>query len=246
MRDWHQFYRKQKIITVGYGTSVALVLVAIGCTAWDAIVVTAGIFKTTLGIFKTTPCLAYKFEDVNPLIAGKNVKLKIGEGSGSDCGVSDFALLVKPAVWSSQDTKVIQLSQDGTVTGIAPGKFTVLAKTGQKTLLMSGVVYPPDWDVRIQPEVATVRVGDRITFEMIASDSKGNLLPPLTFGLRTPDYQEPGPGAPTKPPNSRPLLDRTFHHMGAQPGTFRALRPGKIAITGKMGDRIKSAQLTIK
>ena len=75
-----------------------------------------------------------------------------------------MALLAKSAVWSSQDTKIIQLSQDGTVTGIAPGEFTVLVKTGQKTLLMSGVVYPPDWDVRIQPEVATVRAGDRIKF----------------------------------------------------------------------------------
>ncbi|MEG3860256.1 hypothetical protein [Microcoleus sp. herbarium12] len=81
---------------------------------------------------------------------------------------------------------------------------------------------------------------------MIASDSKGNLLPPVTFGLRTPDYQEPGPSAPTKPPNSRPLLDRTFHHMGTQPGRFRALRSGTVTITGQMGDRIKSAQLTIK
>ena len=239
MRHWHQFNRKQKLIAGCYGTAVALVLVAIACTAWDAIMV-------TIDIFKTTPCLAYKFEDVNPLIAGNNVKLKIGESSGSDCGVSELALFAKPAVWSSQDTKVIQLSQDGTVRGIAPGEFTVLAKTGQKILLMSGVVYPPDWDVRIQPEVATVRAGDRITFEMIASDSKGNLLPPVTFGLRTPDYRQPGSGAPTKPPSSWPLLDRTFHHMGTQPGTFRALRSGTVTITGQMGDRVREAKLTIK
>jgi hypothetical protein len=239
MGHWHQFNRKQKIITVGYGTAVALVLIAIGCTAWDALLV-------AIGIFKTTPCLAYNFKDVNPLIAGKNVQIKIGESSGSDCQTSDFVTFPKSVTWSSKDTKIIQLSPDGTVTGIAPGEFTVLAKTGQKTLSMSGVVYPPDWDVRIQPEAATVRVGDRITFEMIASDSKGNLLPPVTFGLRTPDYQQPEPGAPSKPPNPTPLLDRSFHHMGTQPGTFRALRPGKIAITGKMGDRTKSAQLTIK
>ena len=237
--NWHQFNRKQKLISGCYGTAVALVLGAIGSTAWDAI-------RVTTGIFKTTPCLAYKFEDVNPLIVGKNVKIKIGESSGSDCGLSDFALFAKPAVWSSQDTKIIQVSQEGTVTGIAPGEFTVLAKIGQKTLLMSGVVYPPDWDVRIQPEVATVRAGDRITFEMIASDSKGNLLPPVTFGLRTPDYQQPGPGAPTKPPNSPPLLDRNFHHMGTQPGTFRALRSGTVMITGQMGDRVREAKLTIK
>ena len=244
--NWHQFNRKQKIITVGYGTAVALVLGAIACTVWDSTIIIFSIFKTTVGILKTTPCIYYKFEDVNPLIAGKTAPIKIGESSGSDCAIPWFSWFDRPWVWSSQNAGIVKVSSDGTVTGIAPGKFTVLAKKDQKTLFMSGTVYPPDWQLRIQPEVATVRVSDRITFEMIASDSKGNLLPPLTFGLRTPDYQQYEPNAPRRPPNPTPLLDRNFHHMGTQPGTFRALRPGKIAITGKMGDRIKSAQLTIK
>lgn len=127
VKHWHSLNRKQKLIAGCYGTAVMLVVVAIGCTAWDAIFV-------TIGIFKTIPCLAYKFEDLNPLIVGKNVKLQIGESSGSDCGISEFTWFAKPAVWSSQNTKVIQVSQDGTVTGIAPGDFTVLAKIGQKTL----------------------------------------------------------------------------------------------------------------
>lgn len=91
-----------------------------------------------------------------------------------------------------------------------------------------------------------MRVGDRITFGMIASDSQGKLLPPVSFGFRTPDYQQYQPNAPTKPPNSPPLLDRTFHRIGTQPGTFRALRRGNITITGKMGDRVREAKLTIK
>jgi Bacterial Ig-like domain (group 2) len=245
-KNMQQFNRKQKLIAGGCGTAVILGLVAVICTALYSTITWEFITATILGGRKPTPCLAYQFEDVNPLTVGKATQLSIGESNDSDCIPPWFSRLNKFWVWSSKNPEIVNVSPDGTVTGIAPGKFTVLAKKDQKTFFMSGTVYPPDWQLQIQPEMATVRVGDRITFSMIASDSKGKLLPPLPFGFRTPDYQQYQPNAPSRPPNPTPLLDRSFHQMGTQPGTFRALRPGKIAITGKMGDRTKSAKLTIK
>ena len=77
---------------------------------------------------------------------------------------------------------------------------------------------------------------------MIVSDSKGRLLPPVTyFQFSTPYYQQPIPGAPSKSPNREPLLAET-----QSAGTFQALRPGTVTITAAMGDRTKSATLTIK
>lgn len=85
------------------------------------------------------------------------------------------------------------------MTRIAPGKFAVFAKKGGETLSISSIVYPPDWKLRILPQVATVRVGDRITFKIILSDSKGRLLGPVTyFRFLTPYYQQPIPGVPSK------------------------------------------------
>lgn len=246
IQHWHQLNNKQKFVAGSCGTAVALVLMAIALTTWNSAILIWNATIATAGIFKTTPCIYYRFVDVNPLIAGKTVQLKIGDSTGSDCGMPMFELFPEPWNWSSENTQIIALSQDGTVRGIAPGKFTVQAKQGNKTLLMSGIVYPPDWDVRIQPETATIRAGDRITFNMIAFDSQGNLLPPVTFGFQTPDYQEPIPGSPTKSANPRPLLDRSFHYFGTQPGTFRALRPGTITITGNMADRTRKAKLTIE
>ncbi len=232
--------RQKQSTLIIYGIALTQSLGLMSCTALP------NFNPLKIGEHKATPCLDYKFENVNPLIVGKTTKIKIGERSDSDCIVSAFARSDKSWVWLSKNPGIITIVPDGTVTGIAPGKFVVLAKKGKETLQMSGTVYPQDWNVRIQPEVATVRVGDRITFAMIASDSTGKLLPPISCSFRTPDYQQYEPNVPRRPDNPTPLLDRSFYHMGAEPGTFRALRPGNITITGKMGDRQKEAKLTIK
>lgn len=221
---------------VGFGCVIAIVLLFgfIGITVWE--------LRDFLGIYNP-PCLNYNSWEVEPLIVGQTTKLKIGSiDAASGCILGNSKQSEKQWVWSSDYEGVVKISPDGTVTGIAPGKFAVFAKKGGETLSISGIVYPPDWTLRILPEVATVRVGDRITFKMIVSDSKGRLLGPVTyFQFSTPYYQQPIPGAPSKSPNPEPLLAQT-----QSAGTFQALRPGTVTITGKMGERTKSAQLTIK
>ncbi|MCW6052933.1 Ig-like domain-containing protein [Lyngbya sp. CCAP 1446/10] len=228
--------KQKEVIGFGCVTAIALLFGFIGITVWE--------LRVFLGIVDGPPCLNYDHREVQPLIVGQTTKLKIGSTDDpSGCIVRNSTQSEKEWVWSSDNAGVVQVSLDGIVTGIAPGKFSVFAKKGgEETLSMSGIVYPPDWTLRILPEVATVRVGDRITFKMFVSDSKGRLLPPVTyFRFSTTDYQQPIPGAPSKSPNLEPLLAQT-----QSAGTFQALRPGTVTITGAMGDRTSQAKLTIK
>ncbi len=226
--------KQKEFIGLGCVTAIVLLFGFIGITVWE--------LRQFLGVSASSPCLKYNFWEVKPLILGQTTKLKIGSTDFSECTAGDSTQSEKQWVWSSDSEAVVQVFPDGTVTGIAPGKFAVFAKKGGETLSMSGIVYPPDWTLRILPEVATVRVGDRITFKMIVSDSKGRLLPPVTyFQFSTSYYQQSIPGAPNKSPNPEPLLAET-----KSAGTFQALRPGTVTITGGMGDRVREARLTIK
>ena len=227
--------KQKEFIGLGCVAAIVLLFGFIGITVWE--------LRQFLGISASSPCLKYNSWEVKPLILGQTTKLKIGSTDDpSGCVVRNSTQSEKQWVWSSDSEGVVKVSPDGTVRGIAPGKFAVFAKKGGETLSMSGIVYPPDWTLRILPEVATVRVGDRITFKIILSDSKGRLLPPVTyFQFSTPYYQQPIPGTPSKSPNPEPLLAQT-----KSAGTFQALRPGTVTITGAMGDRTKSATLTIK
>ncbi|MEG5140294.1 MULTISPECIES: hypothetical protein [unclassified Microcoleus] len=229
--------KKKENEVIGFGCVTAIVLLFgfTGITVWEN--------RAFLRLVDGPPCLYYDSSEVNPLIVGQTTKLKIASTDDpSGCNVRNTQS-EKQWVWSSDNAGIVKVSSKGIVTGIAPGEFSVFAKKGgEETLSMSGIVYPPDWTLRILPEVATVRVGDRITFKMFVSDSKGRLLPPVTyFRFSTTDYQQPIPGAPSKSPNLEPLLAQT-----QSAGTFQALRPGTVTITGAMGDRTSQAKLTIK
>ena len=221
---------------IGFGCVIAIVLLFgfIGIAVWNIL--------GFLSVFDSSPCLKYNSWEVKPLFVGKTTKLKIGSTDFSECTAGDSTQSEKQWVWSSDNAGVVKVSSDGIVTGIAPGKFAVFAKKGGETLSMSGIVYPPDWTLRILPEVATVRAGDRITFKMIVSDSKGRLLPPVTYFQFSTRYdRQPIPGAPSKSANPEPLLVQT-----RSAGTFQALRSGTVIITGKMADRVREAKVTIE
>ncbi|MBD1827165.1 Ig-like domain-containing protein [Microcoleus vaginatus GB1-A2] len=226
--------KQKEFIGFGWVTAIVLSFGFIGIPVWN--------FLGFVSVFDSSPCLKYNSSEVEPLIVGKTTKLKIGTTDFSECMAGDSTQSEKQWVWSSDSAGVVKVSAEGIVTGIAPGNFAVFAKKGGETLSMSGIVYPPDWTLRILPEVATVRVGDRITFKMIFSDSKGRLLPPVTnFPFSTPYYQQSIPGAPSKSPHPEPLLAET-----KSAGTFQALRPGTVTITGGMGDHTREAKVTIK
>ena len=125
--------------SIGFGCVTAIVLLFgfIGITVWE--------LRVFLGISDGPPCLNYDFSEVQRLIVGQTTKLKIGSTDDpSGCVVRNSTQSEKQWVWSSDSEGVVQVSPDGTVTGIAPGKFAVFAKKGGETLSMSGIVYPPD------------------------------------------------------------------------------------------------------
>ena len=228
--------KKKENEVIGFGCVTALVLLLgfTGITVWEN--------RAFLRLVDGPPCLNYDPWEVQPLIVGQTTKLKIASTDDPSGCIVRNTQSEKQWVWSSDNAGIVKVSSEGIVTGIAPGKFAVFAKKGGETLSMSGIVYPPDWTLRILPEAATVGVGDRITFKMFVSDSKGRLPAPwYYFQFSTTDYQQPIPGAPSKSPNQEPLLAKT-----QSAGTFQALRPGTVTITGAMGDRTSQAKLTIK
>ncbi|MGV0025075.1 Ig-like domain-containing protein [Phormidesmis priestleyi] len=236
--NWQQWNGKQKW-TIGICAIVAALFFGyVGYWRLYAI-------RILFNIFETSSCVAYDFDAVNPLLIDRETSVRIGKGSGSDCSTEGYE--DNTWTWMSQNSEVATVSVDGILTGMTPGKFGIIAQKGTEKLYLAGTVYPPDWRVRTQPEAATVRVGDRVTIQMVATDSKGKPLPPVFFSLHTPDYQQPGPHLSSDPlPNPTPLLDRSFHGMGTQPGTFRALRPGTVIITGTMAKRTKQMIITVK
>jgi hypothetical protein len=231
-------WQQNLLLFTGKGL-IALLLLAACAWSWKQF--------SAFSIFANHPCIQDRSGLVsNPLIVGKTVQLKVAEGDEECQGEPTD----KPWSWSSENPSVASVSTDGVVTAIAPGKFRILAKSQSKSsesLVITGTAYPSDWTVRMQPETATVKVGDRVTLGMVATDSKGNLLPSMPVMITTPDYREPTPfPKPDPTPVSNPWLDRSFHAMGSTPGTFRALRPGNIIITGEMARQKRQAKLTVQ
>lgn len=129
--------KQKEFIGFGCVTAIVLLFGFIGITVWD--------LRVFLGIYDGPPCLSYDPWEVKRLIVGQTTKLKIGSTDDpSGCVVRNSTQSEKQWVWSSGSEGVVQVSPDGTVTGIAPGKFAVFAKKGGEALSMSGIVYPPD------------------------------------------------------------------------------------------------------
>ncbi len=194
------------------------------------------------------PCISTKSPHsplgVEPLLVGQTMPLYVGKFIDADCTLESSQ---DDWVWSSDTPAVVTIAADGTITGVAPGEFRISVKTAMGKAYTQGVVWPDDAIVEIQPTTATVQVGDQVTFEMVARTAQGQKLPLTTYAITTPDYQaiEPFPVKPKSQSNPTPLLDRNFHRMGATPGTFKALRPGTIMITGEIAGQRKQTQLTI-
>lgn len=194
------------------------------------------------------PCISTKPPhnslSIEPLLVGQTIPLYVGKLIDSECMLES---LQDNWVWSSDTPEVVTIGADGKITGVAPGEFRISVKTPMGEAQTQGIVWPADTIVEIQPAKATVQVGDQITFEMVARTTQGQKLPLTTYTITTPDYQEiePFPVKPKSQSNPTPLLDRNFHQMGATPGTFKALRPGTIAITGEIAGQARQAQLKI-
>lgn len=170
------------------------------------------------------PCLSWP-EGTHPLLVGDTARIPGGRMRSSDC-IRDPNIRFQ---WSTADTTVVQVTPDGLLRGLAPGVFRLTATRDTAVLPSSGFVLPAGWTARISPDSATVQVGDTVSFLVAVFDSAGNRLPPVPFSLYTPEFERPGSGA-------QPLVDKYSRQHITEPGSFRAVRPGRTVITGVIGN----------
>lgn len=170
----------------------------------------------------------------NPLLVGGTMQFKIGKMVESDCLPSD----VRADIWDSPQSGVVRVRPDGLVQGIAPGEFHVTAGVGSATLESTGFVLPPGWTPRIDPSSATIRVGETVSFRVVANDAKGRPLPPVWFSVYTAEFFNVGSGV-------HPPVDMWSQQNIRTSGVFRGVRPGRTTMIGVIGTSRVEAPLTV-
>ena len=209
-----------------------------GRRRWDSAVLVSTVWLAVLSGCQPTPddgkvCIVWT-EAIRPLTLGDTTRVRAGRIDVSDC-IPDESVQV---VWSTPDPRRVRVTADGLVRGQAPGMFDLTATTGSGTLRESGFVLPAGWDLRIDPDSAVVRVGDSVSYRVVALDAEGQELPAVPFSLYTPEFGRPGS-------RELPLVDRYSYQGVMTLSAFEAVRPGQTVITGKIGNRRVSSPLTV-
>ena len=127
--------------------------------------------------------------------------------------------------WRSSAPRIVQVSGDGVVTALAPGRATVTASTGSvhETVALQ-VVPTPIASVGLTPDRSTARQGDVIRFTATARDAAGRPI----AGLRPQWSISPGDGQ----------IDAD--------GAFVGYSPGDYVVTANFGTHTAEAPVTLK
>jgi hypothetical protein len=130
----------------------------------------------------------------------------------------------EPGHWRSSAARLASVTQDGLVTGVAPGRATVSVKIGDVDAKVPvEVVGSAVASVEVTPHTITARQGDAIQFTLTARDRAGRVIP----GLMPQWSLAPGKGA----------IDRD--------GFFVGYEAGKYVVTGTLGSRAAQAVVTL-
>jgi hypothetical protein len=126
--------------------------------------------------------------------------------------------------WSSSAPAVARVT-DGVVAGIAPGRATITARSGQASQVLAvEVVSSNVASIAVTPATATARTGDVIRFRAEVRDRAGNAITGLT-----PTWMlSPGLGA----------IDEEGAFVGNRPGTYQ--------VTASFGARAADATVTLE
>jgi hypothetical protein len=136
-----------------------------------------------------------------------------------------------PMPWQGPGAS-ISLQRDGTLRGLVPGSFSAVAHRGRRTFETTGVVLPVGWTMQLEPQNATIRVGDTQAFRVVVADPAGRALPGVRFSIFpavTPMILG-GPGLVTS-------TDRV---------PFRALLAGATSVSGFVGRHVVTTGLVVR
>jgi len=154
-----------------------------------------------------------------PLIVGGTYKLDARAIGANGDPREDIKL-----DWSSATSSIAVVDSAGLVTGLAPGKAKLVAKSeGVSGEMMIEVVKSNVRGVAIEPRTTNVRTGDVIRFSATAKDTGGGAIKDAAVR-----WSASGDGATIEPD-----------------GDFVAARPGAYVVTASVGDQSSVATVVV-
>ena len=174
-------------------------------------------------------------ERLRPLQIGDTTQLTIGALDFNNCATGS----ARSAAWSSSDPAILEITKDGLARGKAAGVFTVRAVSDTTTLTESGFVLPPEWQARIAPDTATLRVGDSVTMVIRAFDKGGAALPNVPYSLFAPEFFDPTT-------RTTPIVNKSSWQNVVDPSVVVATDTGTTILIGRIGFQQVTAKLIIR
>jgi hypothetical protein len=127
--------------------------------------------------------------------------------------------------WSSSATSVAQVSAQGIITGVAPGRATLTVRVGDARQNIAVEVVSADVaSIQIVPETRTARTGDVLRFRAVVRDRGRRVIDGLTPSW----LLAPGHGS----------ID--------EDGAFVGYRPGTYQVSASFGSRSAEATVTLE
>ena len=205
----------------------------LGVTTLAFVVLYGAIQRLSRTTLDGQPCI-HSAQAVEPLFVGDSTRLTIGQIEGSTCGRKT----PRGFRWTSSNDAIADVRPDGWVRGKTPGAFVAVAKRRSDSLSMSGFVMPAEWKIDIEPDSATLRVGDSVTVLVRAHDKTGTPLPIVPYHLFTPEFFEATSG-------KKPIVNRWSWTNALEPVEVVAIDTGTTTLIGRIGSQEVTTKLRI-
>jgi hypothetical protein len=174
------------------------------------------------------------------ITVGEAFRLKLGSlDFVGDCreygaeppGFTWEAKVAAPMSWQAPSPS-IQVQPDGTLRGLAPGSFSAVARRGNVTFETTGVVLPVGWTTKLEPEDASMSVGDSQAFRVVVSDAHGRVLPGVKFAVF--------------PKVSPEILRGPGLVASTDKVVFRAVAEGTTSLSGYVGRQVATTRVVVR
>ena len=152
------------------------------------------------------------------VVAGQSIKLT---ATPKD---ADGEAITRAVTWSSSDTKIVSVSSDGMLTGVAPGTAKVTATSGDKSVEAEITVVPPVASITLNMTTGTLLTAETVQLTATLKDASGAEL------TRTVAWQSDAPAVA--------IVDAN--------GLVTALTPGTATITATCEGLLANAVITVK
>jgi hypothetical protein len=174
------------------------------------------------------------------ITVGETVKMQVGQRDlGGDYCRPD-AKIASRLEWRAIATErsfswqssgpTVHVRPDGTVRGLAPGAYAVEGRHANATEREEGIVLPAGWTMRLEPENATIAIGQSVRYRV-------RVLGPA---------QAPLDGVPF---SVLPAAGQDMLRMSGLATNewveYTAIAPGRATINGHVGDHEVTTSLTV-